>query len=255
MDAPAPVAPLDLEGLRRSCGHCSLRQLCLPAGIGAADLKRLDEVVRRRRPLQRGERLFRHGDALASIYVARNGAFKTVSLSEGGDERIVGFHLPGELMGLDALGEGEHRCEAVALDTAEVCEVPVGELAAVAAQLPALQKQLMRVIGQSIARDQDHAGMLVRRHAHERIALFLHGLGERLRHIGQAPERLRLAMSRENIASYLGLAIETVSRGFTRLQEDRVIDVSGRAVEVLDPAELSRLAHGGEADEPKRRRA
>lgn len=251
----ADPTPIDLASLRRSCGHCSLRQLCLPADIGMADLGRLDEVVRRKRPLRRDERLFHHGDALSSIYVARNGAFKTVSLSEAGDERVIGFHLPGELMGLDALAGGEHRCEAVALDPAEVCEVPVDDLAAVAAQLPGLQRQLMRVIGQSIARDQDHAEMLARRHANERIALFLHGLGERLEHIGQSSLQFRLAMSREDIASYLGLAIETVSRGFTRLQDDRVIAVSGRQVEVLDPAELLRLAHGGEPPQEQRRQA
>ncbi len=251
----ADPTPIDLASLRRSCSHCSLRQLCLPADIGMADLARLDEVVRRKRPLRRDERLFHHGDALASIYVARNGAFKTVSLSEAGDERVIGFHLPGELMGLDALAGGEHRCEAVALDPSEVCEVPVDDLAAVAAQLPGLQRQLMRVIGQSIARDQDHAEMLARRHANERIALFLHGLGERLEHIGQSALQFRLAMSREDIASYLGLAIETVSRGFTRLQDDRVIAVSGRQVEVLDPAELIRLAHGGEPPQEQRRQA
>src|SRR5690606_22421083 len=129
---------------------------------------RLDEVVRRRRPLRRDERLFHHGDALTSVYVARSGAFKTVTVTADGDERIIGFHLPGELMGLDALADGEHRCEAVALDPAEVCEVPVDELSRVASQLPGLQRQLMRVIGQSIARDQDHAEMLSRRHANER---------------------------------------------------------------------------------------
>ncbi len=251
----AAQTPIDLASLRRSCGPCSLRQLCLPAGIGAADLARLDDVVRRRRPLKRDERVFRHGDALSSIYVARNGAFKTVSLTEGGDERVVGFHLPGELMGLDALADGEHRCEAVALDPAEVCEVPVDDLATIAAQLPGLQRQLMRVIGQSIALDQDHAEMLSRRHADERIALFLHGLGERLRHIGQSPLQFRLMMSREDIASYLGLAIETVSRGFTRLHDDGVIAVSGRLVGVRDLAELARRAHGGEPATEQQRRA
>ena len=251
----ADLVPIDLASLRRNCGHCSLRQLCLPAGIGAADLERLESVVRRRRPLRRDERLFRHGDPRSSIYVARHGAFKTVSLSEGGDERVVGFHLPGELMGLDALAEGERRCEAVALEAAEVCEVPVDELAGVAAELPGLQRQLLRVIGQSISLDQDHAEMLSRRHANERIALFLYGMGERLAHIGQSRLQFRLAMSREDIASYLGLAIETVSRGFTRLQDDGVIAVSGRHVDVLDPAELERLAQGGVPPEDQRRHA
>jgi CRP/FNR family transcriptional regulator len=247
---------LDVARLRRCCAHCSLQQLCLPAGIGAQDLQLLDEIVRRRRPIERGERLFRPGDALSAVYVARDGAFKTVSISEDGEEQVIGFHLPGELIGLDALGTGEHRCEAVALTTANVCEVPFDLLAEVAAQVPTLQQQLLRVIGQSVGRDQDHLGMLVRRQANERIALFLHGLVERLRHIGESGTQFRLPMSREDIARYLGLALETVSRGFTRLQDDQVIAVVGRRVEILDVDELARLAHGGESEPtPRTRRA
>ena len=247
------IVPLDLATLRRGCAHCSLRQLCLPAGIAPAELQRLDEIVRRRRPLAPGERLFRPGDPLAAVYVARDGAFKTVSLSEEGEEQVLGFHLPGELIGLDALGAGEHRCEAVALTAANVCEVPFEQLAAVAAQLPSLQQQLLRVIGQSMGRDQDHLGMLVRRQAGERIALFLHGLFERYRHLGQGTNHFKLPMSREDIARYLGLALETVSRGFGRLQDDGVIAVTGRQVAILDVAELDRLAHSAEVDEPRRR--
>lgn len=242
---------VDLDRLRRNCAQCSLRQLCLPAGIDAAELERLDQIVRRRRPVARGERLFRAGDALGSVYVARDGAFKTVSLNEDGDEQVVGFHLPGELIGLDALGSGQHRCEAVALTEANVCDVPFEQLADVAAQLPSLRGQLMRVIGQSVDRDQDHMEMLVRRQASERIALFLHGLGERLRLLGKSATQFRLPMSREDIARFLGLALETVSRGFHRLQDDGVISVAGRRIEILDPAELLRLAHGVDTATPR----
>lgn len=246
----APMAEptvLDLARLRRGCAQCSLQQLCLPAGIAVHDLARLDEIVRKRRPMQRGERLFRFGEALSSVFVARDGAFKTVSLSESGDEQVIGFHLPGELVGLDALGSGFHRCEAIALTPAQVCEVPFTELANVASQLPSLQQQLMRVIGQSLGRDHDHMEILVRRQANERIALFLHGLGERLVNIGESGNDFKLPMSREDIASFLGLALETVSRGFTRLQEDGLISVFGRRVEILDADELNRLAHGNDA--------
>lgn len=245
---------IDLDRIRRGCGHCSLRQLCLPAGIDAQELQQLDDIVRRRRPVERGERLFRQGDALSAVYVARDGAFKTVSLNEEGDEQIIGFHLAGELIGLDALGTDEHRCDAVALTTANVCEVPFEQLASVAARVPGLQHQLLRVIGQSVGRDQDHVGLLARRQASERIALFLHGLGERYRHIGQSPTTFKLPMSREDIAGFLGLALETVSRGFTKLVEDGVIAASGRRVEILDTAELQRLAHGGEAAPVRLRR-
>ena len=246
---------LDLARLRLGCSQCSLQQLCLPAGVDAAELVRLDEIVRRKRPVERGERLFRSGDALGSVYIARQGAFKTVTISESGEEQVVGFHLAGELVGLDALGTGRHRCEAVALTTAHVCEVQFQELAAVAAQLPSLQQQLMRVIGQSADRDQDHMEMLVRRQANERIALFLHGLSARLHRLGESGSLFKLPMSREDIARFLGLALETVSRGFSRLQEEGVISVLGRRLEILDHAELDRLAHGGNGSEPKRERA
>ncbi|WP_159016627.1 cyclic nucleotide-binding domain-containing protein [Cognatiluteimonas profundi] len=243
----------DLVQLRRGCTQCTLRQLCLPAGIAPADLSRLDEIVRRRRAVQPGERLFRPGDSLESVYVARDGAFKTISTSEDGEEQIMGFHLPGELMGLDALGSGAHRCEAVALTSANVCEVPFDDLTAIAAMLPSLQQQLLRVIGQSADRDHDHMEMLAKRQANERIALFLHGLGERLHHIGMSRSDIRLPMSREDIARFLGLALETVSRGFGRLQDDRVIAVQGRHVEILDSVELARLAHGQESPPPQHR--
>lgn len=246
---------LDLIQLRRGCTYCSVRQLCLPGGIGADELHQLDEIVQRRRPVARGERLFRPGDPLTAVFVARDGAFKSVSISEDGEEQVLGFHLPGELIGLDALGSGHHRCEGVALTVATVCEVPYDQLSQIAAQVPSLQQQLFRVIGQSVDRDQDHLAMLVRRQANERIALFLHSLGERYRTAGQSDHQFHLPMSREDIARFLGLALETVSRGFTRLQDDGIITVTGRRVEIVNSAELSRLAHGAESGGSKQRRA
>lgn len=246
---------LDLARLRQSCSQCSLQQLCLPAGIGASDLAHLDNIVRRRRPVERGERLFRMGDTLTSVFVARDGAFKTVTVSADGEEQVLGFHLPGDLIGLDALGDSRHRCEAIALTTANVCDVPFEDLTYVAAQLPTLQQQLLRVIGNSVNRDQDHKEILIRRQANERIALFLHGLGERYRSIAMSPLAFQLPMSREDIARYLGLALETVSRGFTRLQEDGVIAVRGRHIEILDVNELEHLVHHTEALDTNTRNA
>jgi CRP/FNR family transcriptional regulator len=247
------VPATDLARIQRGCSRCSVQQLCLPAGINPLDLQGLEDIVRRLRPMARGERLYRLGDPLTSVYVASDGAFKTVSISEEGEEQVVDFHLAGELIGLDALGTGAHRCEAVALTAANVCEVPFEQLTTIAAKLPSLQQQLLRVIGQCVGRDQDHLGMLLRRQAGERIALFLHGLSERYRNIGQSPTQFKLPMSREDIAHYLGLALETVSRGFTKLQDDDVIEVIGRRIDVRDPVELRRLAHDAEHEEPRRR--
>lgn len=243
--------PLDLVRLRRSCAECSLQQLCLPAGIEGDDLRQLEAVVQRRRPLQAGERLFRIGDPLQSVFVASEGTFKTVGISESGEEHVLGFHLPGELFGLDALGTGHHRCEALALGDARVCELPFASLAAVASQLPSLQMQLLRVMGQSSDRDQDHLDVLTRRQASERIALFLHGLGERYRRIGQSGDEFVLPMSRDEIARYLGLALETVSRSFSRLHEEGVIAVRGRRVRILDVAGLQAATSGCESESPR----
>ena len=237
------VPALDLENLRKGCARCSLHELCLPASIGDADLHRLDAIVRERRPLQPGDRLFRRGQTLGSLYVAREGAFKTVTESEGGDAQVIGFHLPGELIGLDGLGGGEHAVDAVALTRAEVCEIPLTQLESVARQLPGLQRQLMRVIGQGIGRDQAHLEMLGRKQAPERIALFLHGLAERYRQLGRGGDDLMLPMSREDIASYLGIVIETVSRTLSKLQDDGIIAVAGRQIRILDRTRLDAAAH------------
>lgn len=240
-----PSTALDLAGIRLSCAHCSLQQLCLPAGLGQEDLERLDRVVRRRRRLSRGERLFHVGSSMDCLYVAREGSFKTVTINDEGAEQIICFHLPGELIGLDALGSGVHRCEAEALTSAQVCEVSLSVLSEVSRQLPDLQTQILRVIGRSMDRDQDHMTMLGKRQAQERIAMFLHSLSERFRLLNQPHVEFNLPMSREDIANYLGLVIETVSRGFTRLQDEGVIKARGRQVRILDAAELTFIAHGG----------
>ena len=235
---------VDLEKLRHSCAQCSLQVLCLPAAIGGTDLQQLDDIVRNRRPLEPGESLFRAGQSLSSLYVAREGAFKTIATDEDGQAQVIGFHLPGELMGLDALGSGHHACDAQALTRATVCEVPLAQLEAICAKLPGLQHQLLRIIGQGINRDQSHMEMLGRRQAAERIALFLHGLSERYRLLGRSGEMFVLPMSREDIASFLGMVIETVSRTLTKMQDDGVITVRGRQVTVLDAARLDARVHG-----------
>lgn len=236
-------AALDLERLRRSCAQCSLHVLCLPAGIGGEELHRLDEIVRSRRPLARGDRLYRAGQSLGALFVAREGAFKTVATDAEGEQQVVGFHLPGELMGLDAMGSGRHACDAEALTQATVCEIPLGKLEDVCRQLPGLQHQLLRIIGQGINRDQSHLEMLGRRQAHERVALFLHGLSERYRLLGLPGDMYTLPMSREDIASYLGLVIETVSRTLTKLQDDGIIAVRGRQLKILDQVRLDARVH------------
>lgn len=234
---------IDLAELRRSCSQCSLSELCLPAGISVDDLDRLDRLVKQRRPLERGDSLYRDGSSMSGLYVARTGTFKTVAISEDGLEQVLGFHLPGELMGLDGLAEGSHRCSAVALEDALVCEVASSALTDVAAQIPGLQAQLLRVMGRSAARDQDHLQLLARKQPRQRMALFLRSLSDRMQQLGHPADSLNLPMSREELASYLGLVIETVSRTLSRMQDDGIIVVDGRRLTLLDRQRLVELVH------------
>ena len=239
--------PIDLNTLRRSCARCSLQVLCLPATIQGSDLERLDRIVLNRRPLKRDEALYRTGQPLGSLYVAREGAFKTVAIDAEGNQQVLGFHLPGELLGLDALGSGHHAAEARALTQAHVCEVPLSQLEQVASEVPGLQRQLLRIIGQGMNRHQAHVEMLNKRSAQARMAVFLHQLSGRYRALGRSGDTFLLPMSREDIGSYLHLVIETVSRTLTKMQDEGLIAVRAREVRVLDPARLDKLAHEASA--------
>ena len=230
---------VDLRRLRRSCRECSLRTLCLPAGIARSDVERLDEVVRSRLPLDRGESLFRAGERFDQLFVIRSGTIRTTQPGGDGEEQVVGFHLPGELVGLEAISDDTHHCDAVALERTSVCSVPFEQLEQVAAQLPSLQRQFHRLISRELVQDQQHLMALGRRTARQRLALFLHSLSERLAGAGYDGTELRLTMSRDDIANYLGLALETVSRLLTRLGEEGVIEVERRRVRIRDHHRLA----------------
>jgi len=238
------ISVVELASARRHCLQCSLRDLCIPAGIDGDDVERVDRLVKKRRTVARGEYLFRAGTRTARLYVAREGAFKTVTNSESGEVQIMGFHLASELVGLDALATSRHRCDAVALETAQVCEIPLEDLHAVAAEVPGLQRQLLRVIGSSVGRDHDHVELMGRRQADDRILLFLQGLSRRFDALGRNGDEFVLPMTREDIANYTGLVIETVSRSFTRLQDEGVIRVHGRRVRLLAHDRTIEATHG-----------
>lgn len=233
---------VDLGRLRRSCAECSLRTLCLPAGVGRKDIERLDSVVRSRLPLDRGEALFRSGEPFESLYVIRSGSVRTAQPGGDGDEQVIGFHIAGEIVGLDAISDDVHHCDAVALERTSVCAVPFGHLERVAAEIPTLQRQIHRIISREMVQDHHHLVALGRRTARERLALFLHSLSARLRGAGYSGTDFRLTMSRDDIANYLGLALETVSRLLTRLTEEGVIEVDRRRVIIHDPAALAQIA-------------
>ncbi|AJE21935.1 MAG: transcriptional regulator [Pseudomonadales bacterium GWC1_66_9] len=226
------------------CQECSLAALCLPISLNFEDIDALNEIVKRGKPIKKGEFLFRQGDAFGSVFAVRSGSLKTFSVSDNGEEQITGFHLPSELVGLSGMDSDSCPVSAQALETTSVCEIPFERLDELALQLPQLRRQLMRVMSREIRDDQQMMLLLSKKTADERIATFLLNLSSRFRARGFSANHFRLAMSRNEIGNYLGLAVETVSRVFSRFQQNELIAAEGKEVTILNPIELCSLAGG-----------
>lgn len=229
---------VDIDRVRRQCAGCELRELCLPAGLNLSDVERVDQIVAESGELAAGEPLYHAGAVFRAIYVVRSGSLKTQCVSEGGELQILGFHLPGEIVGFDALAENRHQCSALALETSSVCRLPYADLESICTTVPGLQRQFMRLVSREIGDDHDHMSMMGRNQAISRLAMFLHSLSKRHARLGRRDDLLTLSMSRADLANYLGLVLETVSRLFGRLQEMGLIEVRRREIRILDPEGL-----------------
>jgi CRP/FNR family transcriptional regulator len=229
---------VSLKDIKVACQECSLNEICLPVGMGHSDLDRLDSIIERKRPMLRGDHLFRVGDPFQCLYAVRSGSLKTYATSEDGQEQVMGFHLPGELIGLDAIADNHHPLAAKALETTSICEIPFHDLETLSTQLPGLQRQLLRIMSKEIRDDEQNMVILGQKSAEERLASFLIGLSNRFRRRGFSANQFNLSMSRSDIGNYLGLALETVSRLFTRFQNEGLLRVDRKHIELLDRERL-----------------
>lgn len=241
---PRSNRPLNLDEIKVSCSDCSLTELCLPHGMGADEIEALDSIVRRVPPLQPGQHLYRAGDRGRALFAIRSGATKSYCITEGGDEQVLGFTLPGELVGLDGLSDGSYTSSAVVLETSSVCEMPYDSLAGLCDQLPGLNRQIMRVASREISAGQQMLMQLGKRTAEERLASFLLSLSSRYHQRGLSATEFNLPMSRQDIGNYLGLAIETVSRLFAHFQEQDVLAVNRKHITILDLEMLRLMVEG-----------
>lgn len=232
----------DLSVLKAACSTCSLRELCLPIGLDTEDLARLDTIINRRRRVKAGQHIYRSGDPFQHLWAVRVGFFKTYELNRMGQEQVSGFHMGGELMGMDAISTDFHTCSAVALEDSEVCEIPFGELEDLIREIPTLQRQFHRLLSKEITSDHNLVMLLGTMQADERLAVFLLNLSARLKARGYSPSTIHLSMSREEIGNYLGLKLETVSRTFSKLQKDGLIDVERRDLIINDMERLRAVA-------------
>ena len=216
-----------------------MSSLCLPVSLQQDEVEKLDNIVEKSRPLHKGDLLFRQGEPLKSIYALRAGSVKTFTVTHDGEEQINGFYFPGELVGLAAIDEGEYPMSAKMMETTTVCEIPYERLDELLGQMPELRRSMMRTMGREIRDDQQMMMLLSRKTAEQRIATFLLKLSSRYQARGYSATQFRLSMSRNEIGNYLGLAVETVSRIFTRFASSGMVRVEGKEIELLDLAALN----------------
>ncbi len=218
----------------RSCFHCALRRSCFPGHLNGEIFSEIDHIAHGRGPVARGETIFNVGDAFESVYTVRSGALRISMIDPAGGEQVIGFTLPGEIAGIESLGNGRHCTLAVALERTTVCALPIDRLLAIAQSHPSLQRRVHQLAGGVIRRNHAHFRELGRLNAHQRLLLFLADLVARYRAAGFATDEVHLPMYREDIANYLGVALETISRMMTRLSEEGVIKVRHRHIRVIE---------------------
>ena len=225
-----------------ACQDCGLYQLCSPMGLDSTDTQLLDRYVKRKRTIKRGQMLYRAGEKLAYAYAVRSGSVKTCISTDDGRVQIIGFHIPGELLGLNAIDENRHNCEAVALETTSVCEISMNCFDELAQQIPAVHSKMLRIMSKEIKHNQELLLLLGKKKAEERLATYLLALSRRFALRNFSPTQFNLSMSRSDIGSYLGIAEETVCRILTRFEEEGIIISKRRLIILRDVKRLSSIA-------------
>jgi CRP/FNR family transcriptional regulator, anaerobic regulatory protein len=211
------------------CGVCNLKELCLPCGMPTKEATAFGELIYTRKRVKRGDSLYHAGTPFDSIYAIRSGFFKRSVVLEDGRDQVTGFHMAGEVLGLDGIGTNTHTADLIALEDSEVCVIPYGRL-----EEPSLHRQLQKVMSRELVRDQGVMMLLGTMRAEERLAAFLINLSQRFVARGYASNDFHLRMTRDEIGSYLGLSLETVSRLFSRFQDDGLITVQQKHIKILD---------------------
>jgi CRP/FNR family transcriptional regulator, anaerobic regulatory protein len=239
-----PKRPMEVAWLNNDvqCSSCNLRECCLPGGLTREELKHIDNrLVTVRRKVAHGDSLFHAGDRFDAVFEIWTGFFKTVVTTSQGREQVTGFQMGGELMGLDGIDTGRYAVDAVALEDSQVCVIPYQDLEALGREVPSLQKQFHKLMSREIVNNHGVMLHLASMQAEERVAAFLINLTDRLRARGFSASSLVLRMSREEIGSFLGLKLETVSRTFSKFQASGLLFVRQRQIQITDPVGLKHL--------------
>jgi CRP/FNR family transcriptional regulator len=231
------------HNIKLACSSCSLRELCMPVGLTEDEMNKLDELVANRRKIKRGTPLFSNGDRFNALYAIRTGFFKTSVATEDGRDQVTGFQMAGEIVGLDGIVGDRHTCDAIALEDAEVCVMPYDRIEDLSRDVSALQTHVHKILSREIVREHGVLLLLGSMRAEERLAAFLLNLVQRLHARGFSKSELVLRMTREEIGSYLGLKLETVSRTFSKFDDEGIVEVRQRHVRILDTQALRSIVN------------
>ena len=237
----AILIPLNKESIKLACSNCSLRELCLPVALNEQEFLRVEEIVATRRTVKQGASLFHNGENFTSLYAIRSGFFKTSVTTEDGHDQVTGFQMAGEIVGLDGIVHNLHTCDAIALEDSQVCVMPFNRIEEFAREFPAIQHHLHNVMSREIVRGHGVMLVLGSMRSEERLAAFLLNLVQRLNVRGFSKTELVLRMTREEIGSYLGMKLETVSRTFSKFSDDGIIEVKTRKINILDAEALKHI--------------
>jgi len=224
----------EVNRARNTCEHCALNGLCLPEGLAGKAREEFTGLIFQHKRLQAGQALFRAGEAFHNLYFVKTGSLKTLVLLDDGREQVTGFHLAGDVLGVDAISSPVHPSEAVALEDTHICAIPFAQLTRMSQRVESLQTYVQRLLAREVVRDQGVMLLLGRMQADERVAAFLLNLSRRFAARGYSPLEFTLSMAREEIGNYLGLTLETVSRCFSRLKSAGVLRVENRHIRMLD---------------------
>ncbi|RLA07903.1 MAG: transcriptional regulator FNR [Gammaproteobacteria bacterium] len=222
------------------CKHCGLHDICLPVSLSSADLDLFDNIIKRKTIFEKNKIIYNYGDNFKSIYAIKSGSIKTIK-TDAKNTQIIGFYLPGELLGLDAISSNRHSCSAIAIETTALCEIPFAALDEMVIKIPGLGRQLIKIMSREKESDEIRMTILSHNSAKTRLARFLINLSNRFSNRSLSKKSFKISMSRIDTANYLGLALETVSRIFSTFKQDKIINIDNKIITILNGKQLYKI--------------
>lgn len=231
-----------MRSYNASCSNCGLQKICFPTGLTKDDTEKLDSIVDRGPVLRKGDYLFKSGSSFSSLYAIKAGAIKVYTTNSSGAEHIYGFFLPGDVLGVEALSTGTHNCSAVAIDTCSVCEIPYNQLGSLSLQIPALNQQVYCLMSKATNDSRLHSEILSKKSAEQKVAAFIEAIATKFHTRGYLYSEFSFGALHRDVAKYLGLTPETLSRVLSKFAREEVVEWRGKEIRIFNEQALEQLS-------------